>query len=240
MPIRMCAYGFSCASMMMAPGLTAEDCPNKNICGTIRQLTEEDRVELHYARIENNVRTIDTIITNRRDAALYLLSTRACPQTPASLGVTATLARLCSTLSLIEETIAQLSSEDSYIAPIGVEAHRYLVKRPYGIYQYNKLTSREAIFPPQEREAESVRRGSLAMQPTQEESVKVIHLSSDYDSRNFEGRAGIERRNRLLAIDTALNAAEALLNRAIEAAANPPVNEVVAEKIARIPLEDGV
>jgi hypothetical protein len=62
MPIRMCAYGFSCASMMMAPGLTAEDCPNKTVCGTIRQLTDEDRVELHYARIENNMRTIDTMI----------------------------------------------------------------------------------------------------------------------------------------------------------------------------------
>jgi hypothetical protein len=222
MPIRMCAYGFSCASMMMAPGLTAEDCPNKNVCGTIRQLTEEDRVELHYARIENNVRTIDTMMTNGRDAALYLLSTRACPQTPASLGVTATLARLRSTLSQLEETIAQLS-EDCYVAPIGVEAHRYLVKRPSGVYQYNKLTSREAIFPPQERE----------------DSVKVIHLSSDYDSRNFEGRAGIERRNRLLAIRTAIDTAEALLNRTIEAAVNPPVSEVVAEKIARIPPEDG-
>jgi hypothetical protein len=218
----MCAYGFSCASMMMAPGLTAEDCPNKTVCGTIRQLTDEDRVELHYARIENNRRTIDTMMTNGRDAALYLLSTRACPQTPASLGVTAALDRLRSTLSQLEETIAQLS-EDCYVAPIGVEAHRYLVKRPSGVYQYNKLTSREAIFPPQERE----------------ESVKVIHLSSDYDSRNFEGRAGIERRNRLLAIDTAIGAAEALLNRAIVAAANPPVNEVVTEKIARIPPEDG-
>jgi hypothetical protein len=222
MPIRMCAYGFSCASMMMEPGLKAKDCPNKNVCGTIRQLTDEDRVELHYARIENNVRTIDTMITNGRDAALYLLSTRACPQTPASLGVTETLARLRSTLSQLEETIAQLS-EDCYVAPIGVEAHRYLVKRPYGVYQYNKLTSREAIFPPQERE----------------ESVKVIHLSSDYDSRNFEGRAGIERRNRLLAIGTAIDTAQALLNRAIEAAANPPVNEVVAGKIARIPPETG-
>jgi hypothetical protein len=220
MPIRMCAYGFSCASMMMEAGLTAGDCPNRDICGTIRQLTEEDRVELHYARIEHNVRTIDTMITNGRDAALYLLSTRACPQTPASLGITETLDRLRSTLSQLEETIAQLS-EDCYVAPIGVEAHRYLVKRPYGIYQYNKLTSREAIFPPQERE----------------ESVKVIHLSSDYDSRNFEGRAGIERRNRLLAIRTAIDTAEALLNRTIEAAANPPVNEVVAEKIARIPPE---
>jgi hypothetical protein len=222
MPIRLCAYGFSCASMMMAPGLTAEDCPNKTVCGTIRQLTDEDRVELHYARIENNRRTIDTMITNGRDAALYLLSTRACPQTPASLGVTETLDRLRSTLSLIEETIARLS-EDCYVAPIGVEAHRYLVKRPYGVYQYNKLTSREAIFPPQERE----------------DLVKVIHLSSDYDSRNFEGRAGIERRNRLLAIRTAIETAEALLNRAIESAANPPVSEVVAEKIARIPPDTG-
>jgi hypothetical protein len=221
MPTRMCAYGFSCASMMMEPGLTAEDCPNKNVCGTIRQLTDEDRVELHYGRIENNVRTIDTMMTNGRSAALYLLSTRACPQTPASLGVIATLARLRSTLSLLEETISQLSSEDCYVAPIGVEAHRYLVKRPYGVYQYNKLTSKEAIFPPQERE----------------ESVKVIHLSSDCDSRNFEGRSGIERRNRLLAIGTAIDTAEALLNRARSVADNPPVSEVVAGKIARIPPE---
>jgi hypothetical protein len=41
--------------MMMEPGLMAEDCPNKHVCGTIRQLTDEDRVELHYARIENAV-----------------------------------------------------------------------------------------------------------------------------------------------------------------------------------------
>ncbi len=113
MPILMCAYGFSCASMMMAPGLIAEDCPNKTVCGTIRQLTEEERVELHYARIENNVRTIETMTIDGHSAALYLLSTRACPQTPASLGVTATLDRLHSTLSLLEETIARLS-EDGY------------------------------------------------------------------------------------------------------------------------------
>jgi hypothetical protein len=43
----------------------------------------------------------------------------------------------------------------------------------------------------------------------------------------------------LLAIGTAIDTAEALLNRAIEAAANPPVNEVVAAKIARIPPETG-
>lgn len=164
------------------------------------------------------------IVQPINNGAVYLCVWSCYPvRSPASLGVTATLDRLHSTLSLIEETIAQLSSEDCYVAPIGVEAHRYLVKRPYGVYQYNKLTSREAIFPPQERE----------------DSVKVIHLSSDYDSRNFEGRAGIERRNRLLAIGTAIDTAEALLNRAIEAAANPPVSEVVAGKIARIPPETG-
>ena len=76
--------------------------------------------------------------------------------------------------------VAELTS--SYVAPPGVEAHRYRVKRPYATYQYNKLTSKQAIFPPQQEEQE----------------VKVLHLSRDTDPRNILGRSGedLERKIR--------------------------------------------
>ena len=43
---KICSYGFSCASMLLQPGLTAENCPNRVVCGTIIQLTEEEQAEL--------------------------------------------------------------------------------------------------------------------------------------------------------------------------------------------------
>ena len=43
------------------PGLTAIDCPNKDECGTIIQLTEEDRVELYRARLEDNRRIVERV-----------------------------------------------------------------------------------------------------------------------------------------------------------------------------------
>lgn len=88
---------------------------------------------------------------------------------------------------------------DCYIAPDSCEAHRYNVKRPSGTYGYNKLTSREAIFKPEEKE----------------EQVKVIHLSHDDDPRNTEGRRGIERRNRLHQVQTQLDVAARILEEAI-------------------------
>ena len=218
MPTKLCAYGFSCASMLMQPGLTASECPNQKICGTIIRLTDEERIELSQGRWENARHTIETVEMTRAEAADYLLASRGCPQSPQSLGVAATIEGLRSAISQLEDTITELS--DGYIAPVGIEAHRYLVKRPYGIYQYNKLAAKRAIFLPQ----------------IKEEMVTVIHLSKDDDPRNLKGRAGIERRNRLLAISTAVQAATNLLNKAAEANSTTSVEEVVSARIARAPL----
>lgn len=215
MPTELCAYGFTCAAMMLQPGLTAEDCPNQVVCGTIIQLTEEERVELYRARLENNRRIVEQVRMTREQTASYLLSSRGCPQTPESLGVMDTIAHLIEAIALLEETINELN--EGYIAPFGAEAHRYTVKRPYGTYEYNKLTSKEAIFPPQIKEA----------------FVKTIHMSKDTDPRNIEGRAGIERRNRLRAIATGIRLATELLDNAREQALSVSVDETVAQKITR-------
>lgn len=160
------------------PGLTAIECPNKETCGTIIQLTEEDLIELYQARLENNRRIVERVRMTRGQTAHYLLNSRGCPQTPETLGVPQSIDQLKDAIAALEETITELGG--GYVAPERVEAHRYAVKRPYATYDYNKLTSKEAIFPSQ----------------IKEEEVKVIHLSRDTDSRNIEGRAGIERRNR--------------------------------------------
>ena len=215
MPTELCAYGFSCASMMMQPGLTAIECPNRETCGTIIQLTEEDLIELYQARLENNRRIVERVRMTRGQAAHYLLASRGCPQTPESLGITESIARLRGAIALLESTITELSV--GYVAPMGIEAHRYSVKRPYATYEYNKLTAKKAIFPPQ----------------IKEEEVKVIHLSRDEDPRNIEGRSGIERRNRLLAIMTQVQIATDILNTAREQSSNISIEEVVAEKITR-------
>ena len=63
------------------PGLTAEDCPNKEVCGTIIQLTEEERAELYTARMENNRRVVETVMMSPSLAAQRLLRDYA-PRTP--------------------------------------------------------------------------------------------------------------------------------------------------------------
>ena len=90
-----------------------------------------------------------------------------------------------------------------------------MVKRPYGTYQYNKLTSKFAIFPPQQEENE----------------VKVLHLSRDTDPRNILGRSGIERRNRILFLKTQIEKATELLSKAMESVENVSIEEVVTHKI---------
>ena len=86
--------------MMMLPGLTAIECPNKDTCGTIIQLTEEDRIELYRARLENNRRIVERVRMTRGQTASYLLSTRGCPQTPETLGVTQSIDQLRDAISL--------------------------------------------------------------------------------------------------------------------------------------------
>ena len=73
---KICQYGFSCASMLLQPGLTAEDCPNQQVCGTIIQLTEEERAELYAAIRENNRRIVQTVMMSPQEAAQRLLRDR--------------------------------------------------------------------------------------------------------------------------------------------------------------------
>ena len=67
--------------MLLQPGLTAENCPNRLVCGTIIQLTEEEQAELYAARMENNRRVVQTVLMSPQRAAERLLNDRGCPQT---------------------------------------------------------------------------------------------------------------------------------------------------------------
>ena len=210
---KVCAYGFSCASMLLLPGLTAEDCPNKEVCGTIIQLTEEERVELYAARMENNRRVVRNIMMSPQGAAERLLRDRGCPQTAETIGIEESTVALIDAIAQCQELVADLTS--SYVAPPSVEAHRYLVKRPYASYQYNKLTSKNAIFPPQQ----------------EENPVKVLHLSRDTDPRNILGRSGIERRNRILMLKTQIEKATELLTTAHSKIEATSIEDVITRKI---------
>jgi hypothetical protein len=147
MPRKKCAYGFSCADMLMQPGLEPEDCPNAATCGTITSLSERERAELQIARMQNNRRIVEAVRITPNWAAIRLLNSRGCPQTTETIGVDASLANLSSAIERCRAELNELST--GYVAPIGVEAHRYLVKRPGANYQYNKLTSKDPLFPPQ-------------------------------------------------------------------------------------------
>ncbi len=224
-----CRYGFSCASMLMQPGLTAEHCPNREVCGIIRQLTPEEEIEFQQARLQEQQRIVYSTWITRREAALMMLRRRGCPQTLDSLGVNEALASLRENISHLEEVIAPM--EESYIAPAQVEVHRYCVKRPSrtflrnkGVpehqirgcqqeFWYNKMTSKEGIFEP----------------IIESDRVKVLHLSHDDSPRNIEARYGIERRNRLASIKTRIEAATALLMEAT-AMAQTPLNEGMKER----------
>ena len=213
MPKKTCAYGFDCRSMMMDWNLEAKDCPNRDVCGLIINLSYEEEIELHQAQLENNQRIVVRVRMNERQAANYLLTTRGLPQNTETLGLIEALERLKSEISLLESAIEELN--DGYIAPREVEVHRYIVKRPYGSYQYNKFTSKKAIFEPQ----------------TEKNKVKVIHLSKDDDERNIIGRYGIERRNKLLAIKTKIESAIALINETKEMSNYDLIGEKVARQI---------
>lgn len=210
MPRKKCAYGFSCANMLMQPGLEPEDCPNAATCGTITSLSERERAELQIARMQNNRRIVKAVKITPNWAAIRLLNSRGCPQTTETIGVDASLANLSSAIERCRAELNELST--GYVAPIGVEAHRYLVKRPGANYQYNKLTSKDPLFPPQ----------------VKDQKVKVLHLSTDTDDRNITARCGIERRNRILQLKTQIEAATNLLEVAIEKVTETSIDEVVA------------
>lgn len=182
---------------MLMPGLTAEDCENRDTCGTIFELTPEEEVELIRVREECRAeyeRYREIVRVNQQQAAAMMLLARGCPQSPESLGVTDQLDQV---EARIEQVRSQLSEEyaSAYIAPTECELHHYNVKRPGGTYEYNKLTAASAIFEPSEKTTK----------------VRVIHLSHDDDPRTLEGRAGIERRNKLLSLATRLGQVEQIL-----------------------------
>lgn len=172
--------------MLLQPGLTAEGCPNRETCGILTELTPEEEVEL--IRVRQGER--ERVRVSQRQAAAMMLLSRGCPQSPDSLGVSEVLAQVEARLDQLREQLAQFN--EVYIAPPDSETHRYNVKRPRGTYTYNKLTAQSPIFEPSEKQ----------------QKVTVIHLSHDDDARNLEGREGIERRNKLLHLRTALTQIE--------------------------------
>jgi hypothetical protein len=205
MPRKKCGFGFSCAAMLLQPGLEPKDCPNYETCGYASELTPEEEVELIRVREVQRQeaqqqweRVQERIRVSRHRAALMMLMERGCSQSLEDFGVTDSIASIETRLQELRSRLAQFT-QGCYIAPNRCEAHRYNVKRPSGTYWYNKLTSRQAIFEPEEKE----------------EKVKVIHLSHDDDPRNTEGRMGIERRNRLHQLQTQLQIAEGALEQAI-------------------------
>lgn len=228
MPRKKCGFGFSCAAMMLHPGLEPKDCPNHETCGSASELTPEEEVELirvrevqqqeaevrHQQAQQQWQRIRERIRVSRQRAALMMLMERGCPQSLEHFGVTDSLAAIEARTQALRSHLEQFT-QGYYIAPDYCEAHRYNVKRTSGTYWYNKLTSRQALFEPEERE----------------EKVKVIHLSHDDDPRNHEGRLGIERRNRLHQLQTQLRVAEEALEQATRLL-NEPLDVILASSLS--------
>lgn len=202
---------------MLQPLLEPKDCPNYATCGSAAELTPEEEVELirvrelqlqeeqqHWERIQERFRV------SRRSAAVAMLMQRGCSQPLENFGIDDAITAIENQLQTLRSHLEHY--HQTYIAPDHCEAHRYNVKRPYGTYWYNKLTSPQAVFEP----------------AAETENVKVIHLSHNDDPRNLEGRLGIERRNRLHHLQTQLQGTAAALEQAI-ALLSEPLPTVLAE-----------
>ena len=193
---KKCGLGFDCGSMMLHPGIDPGQCENYQTCGAALELTPEEEFELLQARQAENSIQWERIRLNRSQAAAMMLMSRACPQTPESLGVVEIAeqvnAKLCDFILLLGQY------DGKFIAAESCETHTYNVKRSK-TYWYNKLTAANSIFEPAEKT----------------EKVRVIHLSHDSDPRNLEARLGIERRNQLTQARTQLSIASAALDTAL-------------------------
>jgi hypothetical protein len=198
--------------MLLTPGITAENCPNKKKCGTIVKCTDEEIIELRIAKIQLGKRIVERVRQNPRWFAKRLLNDRGCPQTYESLGLDVSIDSLDDVIDRCEDKLLELFV--GYVAPQGVTALRYSVKRPYGTYQYNKLASDEPLFPAQYEDGR----------------VKVFHLSHDGDHRNILARSGIERRKRILHLKTQIEFAKNLLQRTLDEFDRVSIDDVVAEK----------
>jgi len=198
---KRCGLGFSCALMMMQPGLGVADCPNRDVCGS--RLSPEDIDLRRVTRDADYQVQLERMRVSRQEAALLMLFQRGATQDLESMGIYDQLLAIENMLAQVRQQLASFAG--SYIAPEGAEVHTYNVKRPRlrvtengietwrQVYQYNKLMAATAIFEPSERS----------------HKVRVIHLSHDDDYRNIEARGGIARRNAITQAQTQLRLAQA-------------------------------
>lgn len=221
MPVKTCALGFDCASMMQTPGLLSKDCLNAKECGLVLSITQEEREQLRlqaieeqrvlYLRQENELLKynitrdrIDQIIRqgnfNLMVDAVKMLLNRGATQTVETIGLTQSLATFSNLIDSIEESLSQIQGQ--YIAPNNTEVCIYNVKRPKGLFEYYKLKATEPIF---EASPDQRRHPRL-------EKVKDIHLNRDH--RYHEANAGIERRNKLNQAKTLISNSLDLLREA--------------------------
>lgn len=159
------------------------------------------------------------IVIRQHEAATLMLKTRGNHQEYESFGLEELASSTAEVLGYVNNDLERLAAanDNTYIAPDGIEAHVYNVKRPprnsfpdhwtlqevrqeQNIYYYHKITSKEAQFRGMEKDDD----GNF-------KSCKVIHLSHSDNARNIQGRLGIERRNKLNKIRTKLQQARQLL-----------------------------
>jgi hypothetical protein len=147
MPSKICGLGFNCASMMLQPGLLdSGECLNYKTCGGATKLSPDESIELIRVReIEAQQRRFEweriqeTFRTTRRQAAVMMLMARGCPNNAQSLGISEQMDAIA---TIVEQLYHNLNNlEEHYIAPGGCEVHHYSVKRPSGVYGYNKFTA---------------------------------------------------------------------------------------------------
>ena len=174
---------------------------------------------------EENRRYRRVIQIRQHEAATVMLKARGNHQDYDSFELLELTSSTAEVLRLFNNELGQLAANDNvYIAPDGIEAHVYSVKRPprnrfpdhwtleevrreQSVYYYHKLTSKSAQFKAMEKDDD----GNF-------KSCKVIHLSHSDNARNIQGRLGIERRNKLNKIRTRLLRAQQLLVEATEIA----------------------
>ena len=227
--LRACPFGFSCRDMFQLPSeLSANDCENLKSCKSLSATSgmRSDVSEVYPLQMVNEAGQRETLSMTEEEAAFLMLWYRGATQTIEFGfevdGLIDTIARHIIDINEVLEN----EWEGKYIAPEGATVHTYSVYRPSrpellarGLitsdaslseireyqrgFEYDKLTSSEAIF-----------RSALR----NDERVKAIHLSRRDTARSIEARKGIERRNRLHQIENRLKAAIAAVSEALDIA----------------------
>lgn len=163
-----------------------------------------------------------TITVRQHEVAVAMLKSRGNHQDYSNFELDETAAAIAELTDSFNQELEQLAANDNgYIAPDGVEAHVYNVKRPspkelpegltrrqiralQSVFHYHKITSKQAQFVAFGRDEEG-----------NPKRCKVIHTSHTDNARNIQSRLGIERRNKLSKIRTRLLRAKQVLDEAI-------------------------